>query len=140
VSVEIPASDGRGITNQTTMSDFVFLFRASASGQQAAMGTPERAEQSLRVWLDWIHSLETGGHLANRGLPLEQRGVVVRGSARVVSDGPFVEVKDMVAGFIVIQARDLAEAAELAKGCPMLEGDGSVEIRPVFASMFDGEA
>jgi hypothetical protein len=34
---------------------------------------------------------------------------------------------------MVVQAADLAQAAELAKGCPILEGDGAVEVRPVMA-------
>jgi hypothetical protein len=58
---------------------------------------------------------------------------VVRGPKRVVTDGPYVEAKDMVLGFIVIEARDIEQAAELAQGCPMLMGEGSVEIRPVGA-------
>jgi hypothetical protein len=98
------------------------------------MGTPERAQQSLQAWLSWIRDLEARGHLQNRGMPIGAEGKVVRGKERVVTDGPYVEAKDLVLGFIVVSARDLAEAAELAKGCPMLEGDGSVEIRPV-ASM-----
>ena len=36
----------------------------------------------------------------------------------------------MVLGFIVVEAADLAQAIELSKGCPMLDGEGSVEIRP----------
>jgi hypothetical protein len=34
---------------------------------------------------------------------------------------------------MVVEAKDLAEATELASGCPMLDGDGTVEIRPVGA-------
>jgi hypothetical protein len=113
------------------MSEFVYLFRATDASRRQAMGTPERAQQSLQAWLAWIRELEAGGHLKNRGQPLEPEGRVVRGKKKVVSDGPFVEAKDLVLGFIVVEARDLAQAVELAKGCPMLEGDGSVEIRPV---------
>jgi hypothetical protein len=49
----------------------------------------------------------------------------------MVKDGPFAEAKDVVAGYIVVQASDLSQAAELAKGCPILEVGGSVEIRPI---------
>jgi hypothetical protein len=113
------------------MSDFVFLFRASEAGRREAMGTPERAQRSLEAWLVWIRELEAGGHLKNRGQPLEPGGKVVRGKNKVVTDGPFVEAKDLVLGFIIVQARDLAQAVELSAGCPMLDGDGSVEIRAV---------
>ena len=42
-----------------------------------------------------------------------------------------LEAKDLLLGFIVIEARDLAQAVELSAGCPIVEGGGSVEIRPV---------
>jgi hypothetical protein len=116
-----------------SMSEFVYLFRASDSAQHEAMGTPERAQRSMQAWLGWMRSLEAGGHLKHPGQPLEPSGRVVRGATRVVTDGPYVEVKDLVLGFIVVEARDLAQAEELAKGCPMLDGDCSVEIRQVRA-------
>lgn len=115
------------------MSEFVFLFRASDAERREAMGTPERAQQSMQAWLAWIRDLEAKGHLKERGQPLESGGRVVRGDARMVTDGPYVEAKDMVLGFIVVEARDLDEAVEVSKGCPMLRGGGSVEIRPVMA-------
>ena len=116
------------------MSEFVCLFRASDGEQRQAMGTPEQAQKSMQAWLAWIRGLEANGHLKNPGQPLDPGGKVVRGKKRVVTDGPFVEAKDMVLGFIVVEARDLAEATELAQGCPMLEGAGSVEVRPVRTS------
>jgi hypothetical protein len=113
------------------MSEFVFLFRATEAEQREAMGTPEHAQRSLQSWLAWIRDLEAKGHLKNPGQPLELTGKVVRGKTKLVTDGPYAEAKDLVLGFIVVEARDMAEAVELAKGCPMVEGGGSVEIRPV---------
>lgn len=116
------------------MSEFVFLFRIGMEEQREAMGTPEHAQQSMRVWLAWMRELEAKGHLKNPGQPLESKGKVVRGKQRAVIDGPYVEVKDLVAGFIIIEARDLAQAVELSTGCPMLDGGGSVEVRPVMSA------
>jgi|SRR5690242_4792130 len=119
------------------MSEFVYLFRASATGRREALGTPEQAQRSLQAWLAWIRDLEAHGHLKNPGQPLEPAGRVLRGSKKGVTDGPYVEAKEMVLGFIVVEARDLAQAVELARGCPMLQGDGSVEVRPVEGAMLD---
>ena len=115
------------------MSDFVLLFRATDAGRQAAMGTPERAQKSLQTWLNWIADLEARGHLKERGQPLQPTGKLVdgRNGRKVITDGPYAEAKDLVLGFIVIAARDLAHAVELSTGCPIVEGGGSVEIRPV---------
>jgi len=111
------------------MSEFIYLYRATESDRKANMGTPELAQKSMQAWLGWMRDLEQKGHIKNPGQPLE---VTVRGSQKVVTDGPFVEAKDLVLGYTVIQARDLKEAAELAKGCPILAGpSGTVEIRPV---------
>jgi hypothetical protein len=113
------------------MSEFIYLFRTSPDEQREAIGTPERAQRSMQVWLAWIRELEAHGHLKHPGQPLDRTGAVVRGKADAVTDGPYIEVKDLVVGFLVVEARDLAHAVELARGCPMLEGDSSVEVRPV---------
>src|SRR5687768_11743291 len=115
------------------MSDFVFLFRHSPSQAAQAMDTPERAQQSMQAWLGWIRELTDAGHLKDPGQPLLRTGKVVRGKERLVTDGPFAEAKDIVLGFLVVSARDLEHASELSKGCPIVEGGGSVEIRPVGA-------
>lgn len=113
------------------MSEFVFLFRSTPANQEAAMGTPERAQKSLQTWLDWIRELESKGQLKHPGQPLAREGRVVRGPDKWVSDGPFAESKDMILGFLVIEARDLDHATEIAGGCPIVLGGGAVEIRPV---------
>jgi len=113
------------------MSDFVYLFRSNEEDRRELMGTPERAQQTMQVWLAWMRDLEVKGHLKSPGQPLDVGGRLVRGNAKLVTDGPYVEAKDMVLGFIVVQARDLEEATDIAKGCPILGGSGSVEIRPV---------
>lgn len=113
------------------MSQFIYLFRSSDEGRREAMGTPERAQKSLQAWLAWIHELEAKGHLKNRGLPLDPTGKVVRGKGALVTDGPYVEAKDLVLGFIVVEARDIDEAVALSQACPLVQGGGSVEIRPV---------
>ena len=113
------------------MSEFVYLFRIGAAAQHEHMGTPEQAQKSMEGWLAWVRELDAKGHVKDPGQPLEGAGKVVRGRQKAVTDGPYVEVKDLVAGFMVIEARDLAQAVELSTGCPILEGDGSVEVRPV---------
>jgi dihydrofolate reductase len=68
----------------------------------------------MEAFMTWIRELEATGHLKNQGQPLDPAGKVVRGKKGLVTDGPYVEAKDIVLGFIIVQARDLAQAAELA--------------------------
>jgi hypothetical protein len=107
------------------MSEFVFLYRG---GER--LPSPEQVQQNLHQWTAWFKDLAAKGHLVDRGQPLERSGKVVN-SAKVVIDGPFAEAKDVIGGYTLIKAKDVAEAAELAKGCPFLERGGGVEVRPI---------
>jgi hypothetical protein len=50
----------------------------------------------------------------------------------VITDGPFVEIREMLGSFIIVKADNLEEATTLAHGCPVLDVNGSVEIRPIY--------
>ena len=113
------------------MSQFLYLYRATDAARNEAMGTPERAQQNMQKWGKWMQELDAKGHLTDRGQPLEQTGKVVRGPHKTVTDGPYLEVKDLVGGFSIVEARDISHAVELSRGCPILEGGGSVEVRPI---------
>ena len=109
------------------MSEFTYLYR----GRADQTGSPEERQQHLVKWRAWFQELGANGHLKELGHPLENGGVVVKGSQKIVTDGPFAEAKDVVGGFSIIEARDLAQAVELSKGCPILEVGGAVEVRPI---------
>lgn len=110
------------------MSDFTFLYRGRDTS-----ASPEQMQETMQKWRAWFKQLGEQGHLKDIGHPLETSGKVVRGKQKNVTDGPFAEAKDVVGGFTLIQARDLEHATELSKGCPILEVDGSVEVRPIQA-------
>jgi hypothetical protein len=112
------------------MSQFLYLYRMTAASRHEAMGTPDRAQQSMQRWMAWMRDLEAKGHLKDRGQPLEQTGKVVRGRT-AVTDGPYTEAKDLVGGYTIVEARDIDQAVDLSQGCPILDGGGSVEVRPV---------
>jgi hypothetical protein len=107
------------------MSDFIFLFRGGES-----VGSPEQMQKHMQKWQSWMQELGKKGHFKS-GEPLEKGGKVVKGSRKLVTDGPFAEAKDLVGGFMLITASTLDEAVELSKGCPIFEHDGIVEVRPV---------
>lgn len=113
------------------MSQFVYLYRSTDAQRAENMGSPERAQQNMQKWMAWMGELDKKGHLKDRGQPLDRTGKVVRGQQKTVTDGPFTEVKDLVGGFSIVEARDIDQAAELSRGCPILDGGGSVEVRPI---------
>lgn len=108
------------------MTEFTFLFRG-----REVFTSPEHAQKTMEKWMAWFKELGANGHLKEPGHPLEKTGAVVAGKQKTVSDGPYAETKDLVGGFTVITANDLAHAVEIAKGCPILEIDGTVEVRPI---------
>ncbi len=108
------------------MSEYVFLYRGGENGR-----SPERAQQMMQKWMVWLKDLSQKGHVKDQGQPLERSGKLVKGSQKTVTDGPFAEAKDVVGGYTLIQARDLDQAVELSKGCPIFEVEGAVEVRPV---------
>jgi hypothetical protein len=108
------------------MNEFVFLYRGGGAGR-----SPEQAQQMMQKWMAWFKELAEKGYLKDRGQPLEPAGKLVSGKRKTVNDGPFAEAKDVVGGYTLILAKDLNQAAELSKDCPILEVDGQVEVRPV---------
>jgi hypothetical protein len=108
------------------MAEFAFLFRGGAP-----QGSPEQMQQQLERWAAWMKELAEAGRLKNRGAPLDRRtGKLVKGA--VVTDGPYAE-KDVVAGFVLIEADDLDHAVRLAAGCPIHRQGGLVEVRETVA-------
>jgi hypothetical protein len=109
------------------MSEFMFLFRRPSQPTES----PQRLQQLMQRWQDWYKELEQGGHLADLGHPLEMTGTVVTNARGSFRDGPYAETKDIVGGYTVITAKDIAEAIKLTHGHPVFEMGGMIEVRPV---------
>jgi hypothetical protein len=93
--------------------------------------SPEARQQNIQRWMAWFKELGDKGHVKNVGQPLDRTGKLVRGKQKTITDGPFAEAKDVIGGYSLIEARDLDQAVELSKGCPIFEFEGAVEVRPV---------
>jgi hypothetical protein len=86
--------------------------------------------------------VKAGVMLAGEGLHPSSKGVRVHfsGDKRTVTDGPFAETKELVAGYWLWQVRSMDEAVEWAQRCPNpMEEGGVLEIRPVFEAEDFGE-
>ena len=110
---------------------FMFVFRSPVDWPDPA---PEQMQQSFQKWMNWIQDMRAKGvYLA--GDPLEDTpSKVLRGPGKI-TDGPFVEAKELVGGYMLIKAKDFAHAVEIAKGCPFDTGGGQVvevrQLRPI---------
>jgi hypothetical protein len=79
--------------------------------------------------------VKAGIMLAGEGLQPSSKGARVRfsGTKRTVTDGPFAETKELIAGFWLWQVKSKEEAIEWVKRCPnQMPGESDIEIRQVF--------
>jgi hypothetical protein len=111
------------------MKEFLMLFRSAASPGDMAL-SPEQLQNMTKPWQDWMGSIAAQNKLADRGNRLSLEGAKVNHD-KLVTDGPYVEIKEMLCGYIVVKTESLEEAIELAKGCPVLTIGGNVEVRAV---------
>jgi hypothetical protein len=111
------------------MREFILLFRQPSFDYSSA--TPTEMQELSKRWNDWAENIEEQGKLVNRGPRLASDGKVLK-SGGVITDGPFVEVREILGSFIIVKAESLDEATTMAHGCPAIDQGGSVEIRPVY--------
>jgi hypothetical protein len=110
------------------MKEFLFIFRSDYN--PSPISSPAQMEAMMKKWMDWMGSIAAQNKLANPGNRLGNDGKTVKPN-RVVTDGPYVEIKESIGGYIVVKTDSIEDAAELAKGCPILEVGGNVEVRTI---------
>ena len=113
------------------MKEFMLLFRFPQAGFDHSKTSPEEMKAIAKKWQDWAGSIAAQGRFVSNGQRLATEGKVLKAGG-VITDGPFVEIREMLGSFIVVKADSLEDAVTLAHGCPALDADGSVEIRPIF--------
>lgn len=108
------------------MNQYLLLFRRDVEFQLS----PEQLQKMTKPWMDWMGSIAAQNKLGERGNRLDWNGKVVKPN-NVVTNGPYVEMKEAIGGYTMVKANSLDEAVELAKGCPILTVGGNVEVRPI---------
>ena len=111
------------------MKEYLFLFRG---GDGATIRkSPDKWQAHMQKWMQWMGGLQAKGQLIN-AQPLSQTGKLITGTSKIITDGPFVEGKEMVGGYLMCKADSYDNAVEIAKDCPILEfEDGKVEVREI---------
>jgi hypothetical protein len=102
--------------------------------ERATEFTPEETMQTMSAWQEFDEAARAAGVLlACEGLADSSAATTVRvdGGRRNVTDGPFIETKEQLGGFIFLEVRDLDEALEWAGKTPWNTDGCSTEIRPV---------
>lgn len=110
------------------MKDFMLIFR-QPSYDYSNLSSSEM-QTLAKKWQDWVGGIAAQGKLTATGQRLSSEGKVLKAGG-VITDGPFVEIRERLGSFMIVKADNLDEATTLAHGCPALEANGSVEIREI---------
>lgn len=114
------------------MSQFMLLLHENPAAVQAM--SPEEMQRTIEKYAAWSQRLAEEGRLVRGEKLRDEGGRHVRPDGRAgaasVTDGPYVEGKEVVGGFFVVEAPDYDGAVGIARDCPHL-GHGWIEVREV---------
>jgi hypothetical protein len=110
------------------MDEYALIMRHEDGSKIAS---PEQMEIWMKQTMDWIGGIAAQNKfVSGTGLPFDSAKVVKHN--KTVVNGPFGDIKETIGGFIMVKADSIEEAAEFAKGCPVLQGEGNtVEVRRI---------
>ena len=112
------------------MKEFMLLIRTE--GDHLLNLSPEEQQKHIQKVMAYMEDLMKTGKLKS-AQPLELEGAFVSGTKGKLKDGPFNESKEVIAGYFLIQAKDLNEAIQIAKNNPVFEAGTTarIEVRPI---------
>jgi len=111
---------------------FMILVKATKDSEAGVMPSQQLLAEMGKFNEELV---KAGVLLAGEGLQPTSKGARVKfsGSKRTVTDGPFAETKELIAGFWIWQVKSKAEAIEWVKRCPNPHpGESEIEIRQIF--------
>ena len=110
------------------MEEFVLIMRHEDG---VKLASPEQMQIWMKQTMDWIGGIAAQNKfVSGTGLPFQDAKVVQ--SNKMVTNGPFGDIKETIGGLIIVRADSFDEAIEFAKGCPVLQGEGnSLEVRKI---------
>lgn len=107
------------------MKDYLLLFRA---GPDLRTASPEQLQGTMMKWQQWLSGLESENKLG-AGQRLAPGGKILTAAKKEPIDGPFAEGKEVVGGYQLVKASSMDDAVSIARGCPIFDFGGSVEVR-----------
>jgi hypothetical protein len=110
------------------MNEYILIFRHENA---TAKVSPEQMQQWMQQQMEWVNSIVAQNKFVSGTGLLFDNGKVVHHD-KTVTNGPFGELKETLGGYVIVKAESAEEAAEFAKGTPILQGEGNtVEVRQI---------
>ncbi|HUL51278.1 MAG TPA: YciI family protein [Candidatus Nitrosotalea sp.] len=107
-------------------NEYLLLFRGGANPEDMS---PEQMQTTMQNWMTWMKGLKKSKQLT-LGHPLQDGGKALSG-AKGRNVEAFRDTPDSIGGYLLIKAKNLSEATKIAKGCPIFNNGGTVELRSI---------
>jgi hypothetical protein len=104
------------------MKEFLLIFRVTAD----AKPSPEQMQERM----NWLAGIASQNKLVDRNSlsPVNAKTVM---PGNIVTDGPYTEIKEFIAGYVIVKTDTIEEAVEIAKENPIFKIGGNIEVREV---------
>ena len=108
------------------MEKFMLIFHGGMSPDVS----PEVMQSQMGKWMAWVEKLNKNGQYVS-GEPLLPGGKLITGKNKSATDGPYTEGKEVVGGYVVVNAENYDEAVKICEDYPDFDFGGSVQVRQV---------
>ena len=108
------------------MQEYLLLIHGSGYKDES----PEMLKKHMEKYINWMNRLVEKEQFV-KGHRLDNSGHFLVDKETIISDGPFLEPKEIIGGYIIIRAIDLNAATAIAQACP-LSDEFQISIRPMF--------
>lgn len=112
------------------MKEYMLIFR-----NEKRVDTPAPSVEQMQMvvgqWQTWIRSIDALGKYSDTNRLLPEGKTVFPNN--IITDGPYVEGKEMIGGYVIVKSDSIDDAVEIAKTCPNLTYGGNVEVRSVMS-------
>ncbi len=111
------------------MKEFVLIFRLEELPE--VNFSPDEMQDKFVIWEKWVDGIIAKNILVSRGNRLSKESRVIR-DKKLITKGPFVELSEIIGGYIIIRANSIDEAAEIVREAPIV-GKGTIEVRGIYS-------
>ncbi len=109
------------------MKEFTLIFRLKD------ISDFKPSPKQMQERMSWLAGIASQNKLVDKGntlLPIQGSAKTIKPN-NVVTDGPYTEIKEFISGYIIVKAETIDEVVEMAKGNPIFEIGGNIEVREV---------
>jgi hypothetical protein len=114
--------------NPNESKEFMLILRGGIHPRDMQ---PEQIQALMAKFGQWMSQMQSCGQVRGVGRLEDDGRRLSRKHGQIMTDGPYVEAKEIIGGYFLISAPDLNQALDIAKQCPILENEGTVEVRPI---------